>query len=411
MTDAVARPRRTGRLVLALVLAMLAFAGWRALSLGVADRLARPAPAVALAWRGAHPDALVRASTHVAPDPAAATGFARRAIRASPLDGRGYRQLAALTADAALSQRLLEIAVARSPRDVRGLAALAQAALVDRRFGDAVRHLDQMLRVEGDELDRLTPLLHDLAATPQARAPLLEVLAASPPWRAQWLSRLARDAPQPAAVAPLFDMLRAAPGGLRDVELDVWLERLLREGLFAPAYLAWVDALPPERRARLANLHNGDFEQPLTDRGFDWRLATVPGARIARAQTAGMVGTHALQVEFAHRRVPFRHLRQPLLLGPGRYRLAGRVRLDALDTPRGLVWTIECAGRGAPVAQSEAFAGNAGWRTFAMDFSVPASGCAGQWLSLRLPARIPAEQRIGGSAWFDELSVKKLPRT
>jgi len=42
---------------------------------------------------------------------------------------------------------------------------------------------------------------------------------------------------------------------------------------------------------------------------------------------------------------------------------------------------------------------------------VPASGCAGQWLSLRLPARIPAEQRIGGSAWFDELSVKKLPRT
>ena len=44
----------------------------------------------------------------------------------------------------------------------------------------------------------------------------------------------------------------------------------------------------------------------------------------------------------------------------------------------------------------------------ALDFEVPA-GCEGQWLTLRLPARIPAEQRIGGRAWFDDLKIGRLP--
>jgi hypothetical protein len=38
---------------------------------------------------------------------------------------------------------------------------------------------------------------------------------------------------------------------------------------------------------------------------------------------------------------------------------------------------------------------------------VPATDCAGQWLMLVSPARIAAEQRIGGRAWFDDLHVRR----
>jgi len=39
---------------------------------------------------------------------------------------------------------------------------------------------------------------------------------------------------------------------------------------------------------------------------------------------------------------------------------------------------------------------------------VPGDKCGGQWLQLRLPARIPAEQRIGGVVWFDDLKIFRV---
>ena len=51
--------------------------------------------------------------------------------------------------------------------------------------------------------------------------------------------------------------------------------------------------------------------------------------------------------------------------------------------------------------------GSGPWRDFEASFQVPATDCGAQWLVLRLPARIPAEQRIGGRAWFDTLKISR----
>jgi hypothetical protein len=69
---------------------------------------------------------------------------------------------------------------------------------------------------------------------------------------------------------------------------------------------------------------------------------------------------------------------------------------------------LSCAGSRQVLGESERFSGRREWREFVVSFEVPASAeCAGQWLTLGLPARIPAEQRIGGIAWFDDLRIKK----
>jgi hypothetical protein len=268
-------------------------------------------------------------------------------------------------------------------------------------------HLDRMLRVEAERLPALYPLLQGLAATPESRPALVARLRASPPWRPAFLARLAREVPAVGPVAPLYAALRARPPGLRPAEASAWLDRLMRDGWWTSAYVAWAGSLPADRRTSLGNVYNGDFELPLSDQGFDWRRRRIAGARVERGQTNGMGGGHALEVGFSHRRVPFRHLQQALALPPGDYRLEGRVKTEALATERGLAWFIACADPGVVLAQSDPVSGTAKWHEFTVDFTVPARDCGGQWLSLRLPSRIAAEERIGGTAWFDDITIKR----
>ena len=253
------------------------------------------------------------------------------------------------------------------------------------------------------------PMMLGLAATPEAQPALAERLLTSPPWKAGTLRHVIVNAPDTDAVSPLMDRLRASPVGMGDEALGLWLDRLTREDRWGQAYLTWVSQLPPERLQGLGNVFNGDFDWEPTQAGFDWRFGRVAGARISRLAVPGVTDGAALRVSFDDRRVPFSHVRQLLALPPGRYRLSGQVRLEGLRTDRGLVWTVGCAGPGnQPLTDTAPFKGQSAWRAFAADFEVPGEGCGGQWLTLRLPARIPAEQRIGGTVWFDRLQIARL---
>lgn len=400
--------------VLALIIAvMLAWLAYRALTIGMADHYALSDPVRALSWRSDHPEALFLQAERLARDPAqaeAAAGFARRALRVNPLDGRPYRVLAMLAVqrgDKAEAAKLFRIAAARAPRDLLSQAWLLEFHLAEGNLPAAMQNLDLMLRVQPALFARMEPLLLSLVAMPDAHAPLAERLAASPPWRWRFLMLASSKAEDVDAVAPLFDRLRKSPGGLAPAELSAWIDRLGREDRWGQAYLVWVSQLPPDRLVGLGNVFNGGFEWEPGQGGFDWRLARVAGARMDRVATDGAEGKLALRVAFEDRRVPFGHLSQLMALPPGRYVLAGRARPDNLRTERGLVWTVSCVAGGPPLGETEPLLGNGPWRPFETAFEVPAEGCGGQRLLLRLPARIPAEQRIGGRAWFDGIKVTR----
>jgi hypothetical protein len=113
-----------------------------------------------------------------------------------------------------------------------------------------------------------------------------------------------------------------------------------------------------------------------------------------------------LRIAFSGDRIPFNHVKQMLALPPGPFRLTGRVRLADLRSERGQVWTVACVGKREPLAQTEPMSGVRDWGDFSLEFDIPDTGCGGQWLTLSVPARIPAEQRIGGVAWFDDMRIK-----
>ncbi|HEX5754963.1 MAG TPA: hypothetical protein VFY12_01245 [Arenimonas sp.] len=405
------------RIVAAAVITCIAvLLAWRVLTLGLADHWQSSDPERALRWREDHPVALLNALDAALRQPADAKtikALALSALQASPLNGRPYRVLAQLREaedgiEAALP--LYNAAVHRGPRDRFTHARLFDYGLQTGDVAKALGHFDFLLRLRPQTASTLLPVLVTLAAEPAVQPALAAKLSDSPPWRAQFLRLLAQTASDSGAVEPLWQLLRTgAGGGLPQAELQPWLDRLLRDGQGDRAYLVWVSQLGQRELTELGNVYNGDFELAPSGFGFDWRFGRVPGARIDRMPVTGASGNLALRVAFDDRRVPFAHVQQVLALPPGMWRLQGRARADALRSERGLVWQVNCHAGGAPLGRSEPLRGQRSWHAFALAFEVPAQGCSAQVLRLLLPARIPAERRIGGQAWYDGLAISRAP--
>ena len=390
--------------------AALAILGARLLVTGVADYLADTQPQHALAWRNGQPEALVHAASarlEVGDVPAARL-LARRAVSANPLDGRGYRELARAAeadGDGGQARTLMELAVRRAPRDRDSHAWLLQHLLGEGRLDEGLRHVDALLRVDPARGETLYPALVALADDTHAGSALAALLARNPPWRAAFWNRLCSDDSHTDAIALLVGTLDGGAAPLQPAERAAWLERLIRDHRWAQAYPLWVDTLPSERRAPLSNVYDGGFEYAPGDVGFGWRIGHIAGADITRR---GTPGAHALRIEFADRRVAFRHVRQLLALPSGDYRLRGRVRTEALHNERGLQWVIDCAeGRGQRLGATERFSGSGPWRDFATGFVVPDHDCGAQWLQLELAARVPAEQQVSGIIEFSGLKATR----
>jgi hypothetical protein len=47
------------------------------------------------------------------------------------------------------------------------------------------------------------------------------------------------------------------------------------------------------------------------------------------------------------------------------------------------------------------------WKTVEVSFTVPGPDCRAQQLRLSLDARMPSEQLVSGSVWYDELQIDR----
>ena len=422
------------RLAVAAALLLALALGWKllGLTLGHADLRRDPAAAVRRAPQDAAAEVALAQRELAAGDRVGAARRARTALRISPLAAGAWRVLgeAALQrGDAAAAEARFRIAARLDPRDVATQSWLAAAALRAGRLQDALWHLDAVLRVRPGLAPALDPQLLALALAPGAQPAWTAVFAAQPPWAPGFFAwACARPVADNAAVDALAAALRATPAGLGADEWNAYLERLLGQQRWMAAYLAWVQSLGPAQRAHLDNVYNGDFREPVSNRGFDWRIGYVPGAELGVVPISGAPGRapsenerpdsvhprsgapgRALEVRFLDRRAAFSgQVRELLALAPGHYRLSGLARLDDLRNERGLQWTVSCAGDGRLIGATARLRGSQPWRPFSTDLSVPASGCGAQWLALRLDYRIPAEQWAGGSARYTALRVVRV---
>lgn len=417
MTNARVESVLPGRaMLLAVAAALLAFSAWTSLSIGVSDFLAASGSARAVSWNPANASARLQVEEAMAREHGVAADkleSIRTAIRGAPLDGRGYRLLARHAEQVGNRRKAAELyalAVQRGPRDLPSLAWLMDYEMSIGDYAAALTRIDRMLRIEPELAMKLESTLAAMALDARAQPEVARLLERQPPWRTLFLSKLLARSPEPQSLFSLVERLRSGPSGLAAEELAAWLDRLIRSHEWGTAYLTWVESLPPEASQRVGNVYDGDFSREPTDTGFDWRFDPIKGAIISRSEADAGAQNYALRVEFDGSRVPFRNVRQLLALAPGNYQLRFRARMENLRAERGLVWTLGCAEGGRPFGETEPLSGRTGWRQYVMDFEVPATNCGGQWLVLRIPARIAAEQRASGTAWFDDLAIRASRR-
>ncbi len=298
------------------------------------------------------------------------------------------------------------MAAARSLRDVRTQIWLADDELLSGNYLQAFERIDALLRVWPDLGETLFPVLADLALQPDSSDALVSALQENPPWRRSFLAMLPTSREEPSELTPFYDRLSAAASPLTTEELRSYLQALIDTDAIQLAYSVWTQSLAPEARPTSGEVYNGDFELPVEGLPFDWNFREVRGATINVAPNWG--GSRALRVEFHNTRVPFRHVFQLTLLEPGSYRLTGSVRTDSLQNERGLQWIVICGtGDQEKLGETNLLKGTGPWRDFETLFSVPnRDDCRTQLLRLELAARIPAEQKVSGEAWFDDIAIE-----
>lgn len=404
------RPLRDGLIAagLAVTVGLLA---WGIGVSALADRDSIDRPQAALAVRSGDAQALASLADQrmARKDAAGAQALARRAILADPLELTAFRTLAQAAlarGDLAKADELMTIAGRRAKRDRPAQLWLLQRRAEQGRFGEAVAAADSLLRAWPIEMrGPVTKLLSVMAASsPAAGKAIAADLATDPPWRTRFLIDLSRGVSDLSAPFAVFSALQDSKRPPRDIELQSYIDRLVREGLYQAAYVTWVQLLPPEGMKGLGDLYDGNFNGLPGPPPFNWQIPKIKGGYVELAQAPSGPGGGALHLSFGGGVAPIVLTRQLLVLPPGRYRLFGQVHTDRFDSALGLTWTLRCAegsrevsGETGPITES------AGWSPIAAEFEVRATDCSAQWLTLEQAAHRPIASR--GDIWFDNLQI------
>lgn len=399
-----------------LFILLAGFLAWRIVVLGMSEYYAteggKESGAKALEWHASHPAGLLKAASDMlSTDPHRAESLLRQAIRENPGDGRNWMALALLyekREDAARARLAVTRATELSPMQ-SGVQLDAGAFWLRHNRADiAIKNWDRAMRVRGELHAKIFPLFLRIAEDPRLRPLFAPVVAEEPGWWKGFYQYVAANALSLDAVRDLYQMREKAGGKSMSDERKPLLARLQKEGRWLEAYFIWLNSLSREKVGSLGNLFNGNFEQGISNEGFDWIAPKVHGAMVEDAPTYGTTGSKALHVALDGQRLRFEHLYQYLMLDPGKYFLRGRVRLDSLQSEKGLQWVVRCNPSPAePLGKSEYFVGTDQWKHFSSNFEVPEEGCPVQVLRLELGGRSTLDFIAEGSIWFDDMEIEK----
>ncbi len=385
---------------------LLAWIGWTVVQTTRADFLAESDPEAALRLDPDHPQALLRLAWRQlgSGDNDAATAIARHLLAVEPGQGDAFAVLALAAARRgdADAQQLARIALQRAPRNRDLRATEAAALLKSGNLAGAMAQIDALLRLTPSRGKTLFPALAQQAQDRRFADALGATLAKAPPWRRAFLVVFNQKA-SATALDQVYVWLEKR-GELSNDEVARWLNRLLADGHWGEAYAHWIGTLGPVGATRLTPVHDGGFNLDPDGLGFGWRNEPVPGVFTDIEAGAGPDSSRAAHLHFIGRPAASGNLRQALLLAPGRFRLAFKVRTDSLRSDQGLQWIVRC-DKGLALAKVKISDGSRNWQSLFTEFEVPDEKCPGQWLELRNPAVSGSAQEVSGDIWIDDMAI------
>jgi hypothetical protein len=331
------------------------------------------------------------------------------ALASDPLNARALSvmgQLAYAAGDEAGMARFFQAAARRSIRESVALYWLMRKSYETRDYATALYCADALLRTRSQAASYVMPVLLHMAENRSANGGLKQALIDNPPWRPSFLSLLGQKAADPRATLELLLAIRETTNPPTMMELRNFIGSLIGRKEYELAYYAWLQFLPQEQLSSMGLLFNGSFEVRPSGLPFDWVIGEGQGVTVETAERPDRDGQRALFIEFGHGRIEFPGVQQLTMLAPGSYEFKGRYKGEIIGK-RGLVWRIACADKpGSPIGESAMATGaSPKWKEVEFAFTVPDAGCRAQQVRLEHDARMPSEQMVTGSIWYDELRI------
>ena len=333
-----------------------------------------------------------------------ARDLADRAIVASPLDQPAVRtsaEIELLAGDDQAAQRKFRLAGLLGWRD---MLSQARIMMLDAAQGDLDATLDRLNAFQrrsgvAAETQQVAVLMLAEEATSGA---FLDLLERDPPWRAEMFgSSEMLDANGAERFAFALQSLAGRGAAPRASEIAPVLNRMAELGE-NETLARYAPLLGPGAGEGVGDGQFLNLEQTIADTEgsaspFAWRRGNAKRTTVNAASGDGVDGN--ILFVLTRSRVPAAIVSQRMVLAPGTYRLAYKVRGDT----SGLEWMVLCGD--APVAESAADEGSSReWRTRTVAFEVPAAGCAAQELVLR------SQRNLRGNSIEGEFADLSLSR-
>jgi tetratricopeptide (TPR) repeat protein len=187
------------------------------------------------------------------------------------------------------------------------------------------------------------------------------------------------------------------------------IEFLISEKELQEAFRLWKTGLQEEGLLASSDgnlVTNGGFErEKMLGGGFDWRMSTVPGAKISFDHSTTVEGKHSLKIEFdGKENVDFQHIQQFVALKPStNYLLKANVKTEGITTKSGL--KIEIVGYGSALHKfSDSLTGDNDWKELSINFQTPPDAQGGV-VRIRRASINNFDRFISGVAWIDNVRL------
>lgn len=153
-------------------------------------------------------------------------------------------------------------------------------------------------------------------------------------------------------------------------------------------------------------LWNGDFELPIENGGFDWKIGKADGVRIYRDRDIKWTGFASLSMSFDGSANPGISLAQQIVpVNQGqRYRLTGYIRTEKITTHNGIVFEASNNICDPFAKKTEPVTGTTLWKKIELEFTTPQK-CKAITIAVKRERSEKFDNKISGDAWIDSLSV------
>ncbi|OOZ37455.1 tetratricopeptide repeat protein [Solemya elarraichensis gill symbiont] len=404
-----------------IIVAILLFAAWRILALGLAEHYAQSAidgvpgsAEKALAWYDKHPHALFLYALEIYQEkPQKAEELLRDAIKGTPSDGRPMVLLAMLlkqrniTASAdALVNRAEELGPTNEWIRLKAAEYWVSRNQIDRAVNSWSKHLESK-RWSAE----VVSVLIRIADSDELRHVLKPLTDNPPDWWERFFSHYAKNAGSLNSLNELTEMRKQGAVPMLKSERKALVARMMKEQQWSSAYLNWIGGLSMEQKGQLGNIYNGGFELPISNNGFGWHFSDAEWFGLELKQERESAGEQSLHLLFSGINKPFgNRLFQPMFLMAGEYEFSSAVKSVGLETSGGLRWRVHCIDQQKQyLGESERYLGVSDWRKSRFRFTVPNDAkCRVQILQLESTGKIPKDHKLKGEVWFDQLKLVRI---